>query len=111
MADNQPKLPPLQPPTGEFPETNFPVVFVDGAWSLVNNSHIVKIYLARLDPNYAGTGVSKANPAVQLVLPIDGFVNLVAFLDAQLGTLIARGTVTNEQLEKAREPYRQKTTP
>jgi hypothetical protein len=90
-------------PAEEFPEGNFPTVYVDGAWSMVNSEQIVKIYFQRIDPNFAGSGRNKANPVLQLVMPVDAFVALFAFFEAQLGSMLQpNGPVSNESLERVR---------
>jgi len=98
-----------QPPT-EFPSPTTDVVFADGVWSLTSSPAVVKYYLARFDPSFAGDGRVQVNAVVQVVMPIDGFVNMFAFFEAQLRDLINRGFVSEERLEQARAVLRQVKT-
>ena len=94
-----------QPPT-QFPSPTTQVVFADGVWSLTNSPAVVKYYLARLDPSFAGDGKVQANPVVQVIMPIGGFVDMCVFFEAQLRDLVNRGFVSEERLAQARAVFR-----
>lgn len=108
MSD--PRAATLEGPTDQFPSQDFPVIFTDGPWSLVNSSHVVKMYFARLDPSFSGDGKNRASPAMQLVMPIDSFVRMFAFIEAQLRPLQGMGLVTDNDIAQARAIYSQEVT-
>lgn len=97
--------PAVAQPLTPFPSPTTEVLFADGVWSLTNSPSVVKYYLVRLDPSFAGDGKVQANPIAQIVMPIDGFVNMFAFFEAQLQNLVNGGVVSHEHLERARAVF------
>jgi hypothetical protein len=105
MSDEQPARRMPEQPREEFPTEEFPVVFVDRMWSLVNSSHIAKMYFTRIDPAFAGTGRTRANPVIQLVMPVDSVADMLAFLEVQVRSIIESGALTEERLAQARAVF------
>jgi hypothetical protein len=54
----------------DFPGPQFPTVFADGVTSLVNSPTVVKFFLARIEPSFAGDGKSQTQAFAQVVMPI-----------------------------------------
>jgi hypothetical protein len=100
----------LRPPT-QFPSSpTVEVVFADYVWSLTNSPAVVKYYLARFDPSFSGDGRVQPTPVVQIVMPMDGFISMVAFFEAQLKILVAAGVVSEARLAQARAVFEQPQT-
>jgi hypothetical protein len=83
-----------------------PVLFADGVISQwYSPGGVSKFYLARLDPNPQAVGDPKEVPVLQVVMPTDGFVAMVAFLESRIRAMMRAGVVSEEQLAKAREKW------
>jgi hypothetical protein len=65
--------------SGGFPPFNFPTVFADGVLSMANSPSVVKFYLARVEPSFAGDGRSQMQAFAQVIMPIDGFAMMFVF--------------------------------
>jgi hypothetical protein len=90
-------------PDSEFPTANFPTVFADGVLSLAPGPGIVKYYLYRVDPNMFGRGGMAANPSLQVVMPLSGFVEMAVFFEKQISDLISQGQISREAVDQLRE--------
>jgi hypothetical protein len=104
MADFQPQV--SAPIEQEFPNSEIPAIFADGIMNIANSQHIVKFYFFRFDPSIKNPAAARSQMAAQAILPMDGFINAFAFLEAAVEKLKVQGIITNESLEKARKFYR-----
>lgn len=87
---------------GEYPRAEIPTIFADGVKNMANSTHIVKFYFYRLDPNVHDPNKAQLRTCAQAVLPMDGFINMYAFLERAIQTLQAQGIITAEALDAAR---------
>jgi hypothetical protein len=83
-----------------FPEPNFPTVFADGVLSFANNASVVKFFLARLEPNFAGNDTYRTQPFAQVVMPVDAFVNMVGFFQVAVDILVKQGFITQQKVDE-----------
>lgn len=106
MADNpNPELPGNSRegrPPEEFPAPSFPTIFADLVWSATHTAEVVKLYLARIDPNAFGRGGAVGNPFVQIIMPTSGFIATAVFFQQKLDTMIEQGVITQQQVDDAK---------
>ncbi len=84
-----------------FPPLDFPVVFADGVRSASWSKMIAKVYLARIDPHFTGSGESHQMPHIQIVFPMDGFLGSMKFLNEVVKRLARENIITREQADAA----------
>ncbi len=82
-----------------------PTVFADSVINFANSEHVVKFYLARLDPAMIGVHDGRATTAAQVVMPIDAFVQSFAFLERSVAHLRNSGVIPQDMIDKARKVY------
>jgi hypothetical protein len=92
------------PPAGiNYPQANFPTVFADGVMSLANSPTVVKFFLSRTEPNFAGDGTSINQAFAQVVMSMDGFAGTFAFFETAIKRFIAEGYITDVRLDELRQ--------
>lgn len=89
----------------DFPGPQFPTAFADGVLSLVYSPAVVKFFLARIEPSFAGDGKSQMQAFAQVVMPIDGFASMFAFFEAQLKLMVKGGLITEARLAELRNVF------
>lgn len=94
-------------PPADFPGPQFPTVFADGVVSLINSPTVVKFFLGRIEPSFAGDGRSQSQAFAQVIMPIDGFAMMFAFFEVQLKLMIQGGLITEERLAELRKTFTQ----
>jgi hypothetical protein len=94
-----------------FPQDYFPVLFSDGALSTSHTDHIVKFYLARIDPNVWGEGGSKPTPVMQIVMPSKGFLLTTAFFIKTIETMISDGTISQDLWDEIKNSSARQSRP
>jgi hypothetical protein len=103
-----------QPPqsvSGEIPSVkvvqDLPLIFADGVLSQAWGANLSKFYLSRIDSDpQPGLGPgNKVVPLVQIVMPIDGFVQMVAFFEMRLRMMVNNKVITQDMIDKARQLY------
>ena len=99
-----------QNPLADFPAPQFPTVFADGVMSLANSPTVVKFFLSRFEPSFAGDGRSQMQAFAQVVMPMDGFASMVVFFEAQLRILVKAGYITEARLAELRAIFTQTTS-
>jgi hypothetical protein len=87
----------------EYPGVDIPTFFADGIINLANSPYILKFYFYRLDPNVRNPQKAEATACAQVVMPMNGFLNMYAFLEKAVETLRAQGVVTEKALDEARK--------
>lgn len=97
--------PPTQMLAGEFPPPQFPTVFADAVQSLTNSPTNVKYFLARYEPSFVGDGRSQLQSFAQVIMPMDGFVSMFVFFEAQLRLFVQQGFITEQRLEELRAVF------
>lgn len=93
---------PPQSQLSDFPAPHFPTVFADGVSTLVNSPSVVKFFLARFDPSFAGDGRSQLQAIAQVVMPLDGFATMFVFFETQLRHLVQGGFISEARLAEIR---------
>jgi hypothetical protein len=89
--------------TSEFPPADIPTVFTDGAANMAYGNSMVRLYLARHDPSLRPHDPSsKRQVFMQLVMPLNGFIETALFFETVLSQLVTQGIVTEEQLDQLR---------
>ena len=77
---------------------DLPVIFADGVMSQwYSPGGVCKFHLGRLDPDPRASADPKEVPILQVVMPTDGFVSMVAFCEHRLDAMIEAGIVTLAQ--------------
>ena len=109
MAEPDQAPEPARLPVQGYPDRNFPVVFADGVLAAAIGAGVVKYYLMRVDPSFAGNGTSSIVPFAEVVMPTEGFAATAAFFEANVHTLISLGALTNEKYEEFKQNFRQAT--
>jgi hypothetical protein len=105
-----------QPPqggsvSGEIPSIkvvqDIPVIFADGVLSQAFGPNISKFYLSRTDsaPQPGPGAENKIAPLVQIVMPTEGFILMVAFFEMRLKMMVDSNNITQEMIDKARKFY------
>ena len=90
-------------PPGVYPPLDFPVIFADGVASLANSPVIVKFYLYRYDPEFAGGGQTKTQLTHQIVMPMDAFAATFTFFEAAVKKFVSQGSIAEARLEELRK--------
>jgi hypothetical protein len=88
-----------------FPPANFPTVFADGVVSMSTSASVVKFFLARVEPNFAGDNTNQVQAFAQVIMPIDGFARMFVFFEAQLRILVQNGVVSEQSLAEMRSVF------
>ena len=94
-------------PQADFPAPQFPNMFADGVMSLAYSPTVVKFFLSRFEPSFAGDGRSQMQAFAQVAMPLDGFASMVAFFEAQLRVLVRAGHITEARLAELRAIFTQ----
>jgi hypothetical protein len=84
---------------------DIPAIFADGAISQNWGPGISKFYLGRLDADPAAQKDGTSVPVAQIIMPAEGFVHMVAFFEHRLKTMVERGVVSQDLIDKAREHW------
>jgi hypothetical protein len=68
---------------------------------------VSKFYLSRVDsaPEPGLGGGNKIVPLVQIVMPAEGFVHMVAFFEMRLKMMVENKIITKEMIDRARKLY------
>jgi hypothetical protein len=80
----------------------YETLFADGVLNFAHTAHVVKFYLARLEPTLDGSPGGSSTVVGQVIMPVDAFVNTTVFFEAALNRLLEAKVITKEQLEAAR---------
>ena len=94
---------PNNPNEANYPTSYLPTVFADAVPTMTHAGGIVKFYYARIDPSFTADKTVKNNVIAQVIMPIEGFAQAVAFFDAQLEGIIREGLIKRETVEAYRE--------
>ena len=82
-----------------------PVIFADGIANQVRGPGISKFHFYRQDA-VMGDGKSFQKVEVlQVIMPAAGFVDMIAFFEHRLRTMVKHGIVTQEQIDERRKYY------
>ena len=92
--------------SAEFPPRGFPVLFADNIGSIATDGVLVKMYLVRIDPEFASGGQSRSVEFAQVVMPMAGFVATYVFFEEAVNRYLKSGTVKKETVEMMRETFR-----
>jgi hypothetical protein len=79
-----------------------PVIFADGVISQSWGPGISKFYLGRFDGDPEAKKEAISVPVVQMVMPAEGFVQMVAFFEHRLKAMIEKGIVSQDSIDSAR---------
>jgi hypothetical protein len=99
MADGNDPDPLLLPDVG-YPPQKVAVVYSDGITSFTPGIETVKFYLSRLEPNFISTEPSKVIVTAQVIMPLNGFLMSVSFLQHVVATMVESGTVTQARVDQ-----------
>jgi hypothetical protein len=87
--------------------SDIPVVFADAVSMQTYGPGISKFYLVRIDPDPLGAGSNKVAAVLQVVMPMDGFIQMWAFFEQRLKTMLKDGVISKSEIDKAREAVQQ----
>jgi hypothetical protein len=77
----------------EYAPVGHAVAFADAVASCTYTNEVSKFYLSRADPSANGAGAAQLQYVGQVVMPLSGFINSVAFLNSMV-----RGMRDDEKL-------------
>jgi hypothetical protein len=95
----QPAIPAI--PASVRVVSDIPVVFADGVSSQSYGIGISKFFLVRIDPD-PQSGPNRPVLIQQVVMPIDGFIQMWAFFEHRLKIMIKDGVATKDMVERFR---------
>src|SRR5262245_9442289 len=78
---------------------DIPVVFADGVMSQSYIAGIAKFYFYRTDSSPDLSGPNVNHPVVQVVMPAQGFAQMLHFFQHRLKTMIAEGAISQEVVD------------
>ena len=82
---------------------DIPVIYADGAMSQNWGPGVTKFFLGRLDGDPEAKKDSSTSVTVaQIIMPADGFVQMVTFFEHRLKGMIEAGVVSQELVDNAR---------
>jgi hypothetical protein len=90
-------------PVRTIPE--IPVVFADGVANHVMGPGISKFHFYRTDAILGKLNVFEKVEALQLIMPANSFVDMVAFFEHRLKVMVKYGNVTQSVIDDRREFY------
>lgn len=91
--------------SGLYPDVATPTIYADSVANLARTDHVVKFYLARLDPDGGVDNGNRRAIAAQVVMPMNAFIETAAFFEHVLQDLVAHGTIPKELVEKVRKGF------
>jgi hypothetical protein len=86
-----------------LPET--PVIYADGVSDQSYGPGMSKFHLFRVDPA-PSSGVNELRSVVQIVMPLDSFVQMWAFFEHRLKLMIKDDVISREKIEQIRAGLR-----
>jgi hypothetical protein len=89
-------------PAAGFPPANLPTLYADGIASIAPGLHVVKFYFARVASETSGTNQYANQVVCQVIMPIDGFVASIVFLDHVLKNMVENKAIDGTIVENAR---------
>jgi hypothetical protein len=105
-AEAQPPPPSFTPAAG-FPPVGLPTVFADLLLNVSPTPTTVRFYLGRNEPDVGGVNRFRNVPVAQIVMPTDGFVGMVVFLQGALETFVNSGAISQELVDALRKQLSQ----
>jgi hypothetical protein len=82
-----------------FPPEDLPTIFADFVSNFAPLASTARFYLVRTEPDVSGVNAYKNVPVAQIIMPLDGFVATVLFLNHALEGLVKLGTVRQETVD------------
>lgn len=92
----------IAPPISGPVPPNTPTVYADGILSFANTGHVAKMYFARFDSSAADINQAYTNVTVQIIMPLDGLLNMYSFLEKSVLGLIQEGVLSADDLNRLR---------
>lgn len=83
--------------------SEIPTIFADGVISQNWGPGISKFYFGRLDADPEAKQDATSVTVAQIIMPVEGFVSMVAFFEHRLKAMLAQGIVTQDALDKSRK--------
>jgi len=87
----------------DHPPAGLPTIFADGVPNVAPSPQVIKFYLYRTEPHTSGAGLPKNQVVGQVVMPVFGFLQMVAFFDYAVENFIKQGTISQEAWDAARK--------
>lgn len=88
---------------GLYPEPTTPTIFADTVLNVARRNHVVKFYLARLDPDgNVSDNSSQTQIAAQVIMSTSTFVETAIFFSQALEEMVRAGVVTQDEIERVR---------
>jgi hypothetical protein len=85
---------------------DIPVLYADAVSSQAYVRNTSKFFLVRFDPNPHGVGTPEISVVQQIVMPMEGFVQMWVFFEHRLKMMIRDGTISKDIIEHYREQAR-----
>ncbi len=93
------------PPTPVKITPDIPLIFADGVISQVYGPGVSKFYFGRFDADPHAEGPGASVPVAQLVMPTEGFADMVSFLEFRLQTMIEAGVISADYVARSRAKW------
>jgi hypothetical protein len=87
----------------EYPGEQIPTIFADGVANIANTGQIAKFYLFRFDPSLQHPSRARPTAAAQIVVSLDGLVNMMTFLEQAVAKLVQQGIILQSVVDAARQ--------
>ena len=105
--DRETSSPQTEPSPVQFPPLGFPLIYADDVANLSKAEHVIKFYITRDDPSILGqTRVAQRAPTAQIVMPVDGFIRAVLFLNHSLNVMVSENLITQAEIDRIRSNVR-----
>jgi hypothetical protein len=82
---------------------DIPVVFADAVASQAWTANLSKFYFSRTDSDPRAQAPNTEVYVAQIVMPNNGFVMAVAFLEHRMKMMVEAGVISQELVDKSRE--------
>jgi hypothetical protein len=101
-AEITPQAPGVAPTANVRITPEIPVIFADNIASHAWTPNLSKFYFVRIDSDPFATSPNTQNFVAQIVMPNDGFVRMVAFLEHRLKMMVDSQAVAQDAVDEAR---------
>ena len=101
-AEAQPTESAFGPAEG-FPPQDLPTIFADMVANVAPTSSNIRMYLLRSDSDVSGANRVRNVPVAQIIMPVEGFVNMAVFLNQAVDKLVNVGLINREQVDWQRQ--------
>jgi hypothetical protein len=108
MAEEPQDVIPIIPIQEGHPPATLLTIFADGVPNLSPSPQVAKFYLYRTEAHTTGAGPAQNQIVAQVVMPVPGFLSMVAFFDYAVENFIKQGTFSQKDWDAAQKVWKGK---